>query len=59
MYIPDLTERFPEGFGGVDLTDSYYPSFRGLPDPWAYLDEEYGGCTSNHREEIPLESEEV
>lgn len=23
-YIPDLTERFPEGFGGVDLTPSYF-----------------------------------
>lgn len=50
-YIPDLTERFPEGFGGVDLTDSYYPSFRGLPDPWAYLDEEYG-------EDIPFEADD-
>jgi len=25
-YIPDLTEKFPEGFGGVDLTDNYFPS---------------------------------
>ena len=25
QYIPDLTERFPEGFGGVDLTDKYFP----------------------------------
>ena len=24
MYIPDLTERFPEGFGGVDMTDSFF-----------------------------------
>lgn len=23
-YIPDLTERFPEGFGGVDMTNRYY-----------------------------------
>lgn len=23
-YIPDLTERFPEGFGGVDLTPSFF-----------------------------------
>ena len=28
VYIPDLTERFPEGFGGVDLTDSYFPDWR-------------------------------
>jgi hypothetical protein len=21
MYIPDLTERYPEGFGGVDMCD--------------------------------------
>ena len=25
QYIPDITERFPEGFGGVDMTDSYFP----------------------------------
>ena len=25
QYIPDLTERFPEGFDGVDLTGSYFP----------------------------------
>lgn len=25
-YIPDLTQRFPEGFGGVDMTSRYYPS---------------------------------
>lgn len=49
-YIPDLTERFPEGFGGVDMTDSYYPSLGHLPDPWAYLDQEY--------EDIHHESEE-
>lgn len=24
QYIPDLTERFPEGFGGIDRTDSYF-----------------------------------
>lgn len=41
VYIPDLTERFPEGFGGVDLTDSFYPSVGNLPDPWEHLDLEY------------------
>lgn len=25
MYIPDMTERFPEGIDGVDMTDSYFP----------------------------------
>ncbi len=24
MYIPDLTERYPEGLDGVDLTASYF-----------------------------------
>lgn len=24
QYIPDLTERFPEGFGGIDMTPSYF-----------------------------------
>ena len=32
VYIPDLTERFPEGFGGVDLTDSYFPDEGVLED---------------------------
>ncbi len=37
-YIPDLTERFPEGFGGVDLTPSYF----GEPVDWsrAYKEDE-------------------
>ena len=26
MYIPDMTERFPEGMDGVDMTDHYFPS---------------------------------
>lgn len=30
-YIPDLTERFPEGFDGVDMT----PSFYGEPVDWS------------------------
>lgn len=30
-YIPDITERFPEGFGGVDMT----PSFFGEPVDWS------------------------
>lgn len=33
MYIPDLTERFPDGFDGVDMTDRYFPLERCL-DPW-------------------------
>ena len=31
QYIPDLTERFPEGFGGVDMTPSYF----GEPVDWS------------------------
>lgn len=38
-YIPDLTERFPEGFGGVDMT----PSFYGEPVDYGYEDEERWG----------------
>ena len=45
QYIPDLTERFPEGFGGVDLTDKYFPSERGYDSDeeaaWAAFEEEY------------------
>lgn len=38
QYIPDLTERFPEGFGGVDLTDRYFPTERDID---SYYDEHY------------------
>jgi len=31
-YIPDLTEQFPEGFGGVDMTDSYFSPGQGEYD---------------------------
>lgn len=41
-YIPDLTERFPEGFGGVDMCAS--------KDPWDLFDMEEG--------DIPYETEE-
>ena len=39
QYIPDITERFPEGYGGVDMT----PSFFGEPVDWsrAYQEDEY------------------
>ena len=49
QYIPDITERFPEGFGGVDMTDRYFPSRRAMD--WGDLEEEYS-------EEIPYEIEE-
>ena len=41
QYIPDLTERFPEGFGGVDMTDSYFPSERRRDcyDEWKMMEE--------------------
>ena len=41
QYIPDLTERFPEGFGGVDLTDRYFPSERrrNCYDEWEMTEE--------------------
>ncbi len=42
VYIPDLTERFPEGFDGIDLTDSYFPSERrGYEPTWDELADEY------------------
>lgn len=55
MYIPDLTERFPEGFGGVDLTDSYFPSMRGGLDPYSCME------IADYFDDIqiPYEDEEV
>ncbi len=43
VYIPDLTERFPEGFDGVDMTDSYFPSERYADDGyfWEAMDREF------------------
>ena len=26
-HIPDLTERYPEGFGGVDMYEPYDPEY--------------------------------
>lgn len=39
QYIPDMTERFPEGMRGVDMTPSYF----GEPVDWdrAYKEYEY------------------
>lgn len=37
MYIPDLTERYPEGFNGVDMFESYDPEY----EMWAALEREY------------------
>ena len=43
QYIPDLTERFSEGFGGEDSTDSYFG----------------GGCNDYEEYEEPTEEEEA
>lgn len=39
QYIPDLTERFPEGFGGVDMTSKYFPSRGNIYDMWDVMSE--------------------
>ena len=39
QYIPDITERFPEGFGGVDMTDTFF----GGRSRGGYYDEEPHG----------------
>lgn len=51
QYIPDLTERFPEGFGGIDLTDTF---FGGSPRGGYINEDEYWDL----KEEIPYEAEE-
>jgi hypothetical protein len=49
MYIPDMTERFPEGLGGVDMTPSYF----GEPVDYsrAYKEDDY----EEEYEETPSE----
>jgi len=54
-YIPDITERFPEGFGGIDLTNKYYPS-HGYTSYFDMLAEQ---DNIDDREEIPYEVEET
>ena len=49
-YIPDLTERFPEGFGGVDMTSRYFPSKGDVWYDWSALDDVF---------DIPYEEKEV
>ena len=53
QYIPDITERFPEGFGVVDMTDRYFPSRRASWDWGDFTEAELIGY-----DEIPYEIEE-
>ena len=48
QYIPDLTERFPEGFGGVNMTPSYF----GEPVDWSNA---YKEDYEEQQGEIPTE----
>ena len=49
-YIPDLTERFPEGFGGVDMYESR--------DPWDNFDMEDGGIPYENDDESRMIKDE-
>ena len=51
QYIPDLTERFPEGYDGVDMTPSY---FGGEVD-WsrAIKEDDYDDYLDNPEEKQP------
>lgn len=53
QYIPDITERFPEGFSGVDMTDRYFPSRRADWNWGDFTEAELIGY-----DEIPYEIEE-
>ena len=52
QYIPDLTERYPEGFGGVDMTPSYF----GEPVDWS---REYKDDYEDYEEETEIRKFEV
>ena len=58
QYIPDLTERFPEGFDGVDMTDKYFPpSHRDRYDEYEimeYIDKMESKYYEEHKEEIKM-----
>ena len=54
MYIPDLTERFPEGFGGVDMTDRYFPDWGTYElemeeRMWEAMEQEYNDTCDTER----------
>ena len=55
QYIPDLTERFPEGCDGVDYTDRYFPPthYNPLYD-WDLMERDE---QMDMEDEIPFEEE--
>ena len=36
-YVPDLTERYPEGFGGADIFEPYDPEYA----MWEAMERDY------------------
>lgn len=50
MYIPDMTERFPEGLDGIDLTDSFFPPTK-YSRSYDFIPEEH---YDNPEDELPF-----
>ena len=45
QYIPDITERFPEGYGGVDKTEDYfYDDYRDYSESEEHEEDEDDTC---------------
>lgn len=59
QYIPDLTERFPEGFGGVDMTSRYFPSKGDVWYDWDALDKYDDFDIPNETEESSNETKSM
>lgn len=60
QYIPDMTERFPEGLDGIDLTDNYFPDGSSLDRDlaWSEMDNEYNEYLKDTAADIQAYSDE-
>jgi hypothetical protein len=59
QYIPDLTERFPEGFRGIDMTPSYFGEPVDWSDPYGYCEDVYEEPMEPRKFELGKEYKQV
>ena len=51
MYIPDLTERFPEGFDGPDMYEPYNPEYA----MWEAMEKDYNDTCEEDKYDLAKE----
>lgn len=50
QYIPDITERFPEGYGGIDMTPTFFGGMVERSNAYQKNHEEAESCTQEKAE---------